>query len=144
MNEDPLDREELDEEEEEEESAMTVVSEQEFDFKSFVFRFAIKNVCAPYALLFSNYSANSSFTNHCIIKMFHRIAWDCGLPALLFHVSILRVFQKIWKDFCLNPQDQAIKDMVKFAKFILTKFREVAEKNSKVTYWNIAFLPKLS
>jgi hypothetical protein len=64
--------------------------EQEFDFRQFVMKFASKSVCSAYGTLFANYEHNSDFTNLCIIKMFHRIAFDCSLPALLFHFSIFR------------------------------------------------------
>ena len=74
------------EEEEEEEQIKTYSVEQEFNYKAFVFRFAVKNVVMPYGVLFNNYLKNSKETNHHIIKMFHRIAVDCELPALLFQV----------------------------------------------------------
>ena len=74
------------EEEEEEQQVKTYSVEQEFNYKAFVFRFAVKNVVMPYGVLFNNYLKNSKETNHHIIKMFHRIAVDCELPALLFQV----------------------------------------------------------
>ena len=84
-----LDRAEIeDEEEEEEETYVTQRVESEFDFNSFVQRFAVKSVCAAYTILFATYDKNSDHTNHCVIKMFHRIAFDLKLPALLFHVQV--------------------------------------------------------
>ena len=85
-------------EEEEEEETKTVSVEQELDFKAFVNRFAIQRVVMPYGTLFSNYAKNSKETNYQIIKMFHRIAWECGQPAMLFHISVFRAFQAIHKD----------------------------------------------
>ena len=67
---------------------------QAFDFKGFVERFASRSVSAAFAQLFKRYRENSDFTNHCIVKMFHRIAFDCKLPALLFQVKwyyVLRI-----------------------------------------------------
>ena len=61
--------------------------------------------------------------------MFHRIAFDLKLPALLFHVQILRVFQRIHKDYRLNPANGSIRDMNRFAKFLLQKFFEVGQTN---------------
>merc|ERR1711936_351682 len=80
--------EEMDEEEEDEEQVKTYSVEQEFNYKAFVFRFAVKNVVMPYGVLFNSYLKNSKETNHHIIKMFHRIAVDCELPVLLFQTSI--------------------------------------------------------
>ncbi len=87
--------EEVEEEEEEYATVETYVTEQHFDFVDFVLRFAIKNVCVAYAQLFGTFRGNSDFTNHCVVKMFHRIAYDCKKPALLFQVSIFRTFQKV-------------------------------------------------
>ena len=97
------DANELDEEDEfEEEDDRPVVEmvtqDQELDFKGLVLRFANKNVCQAFGRAFKEYRTNTDFLNHCIVKMFHRITWDCKLPALLYQVSILRVFQQINKD----------------------------------------------
>jgi len=119
-----------DEEEEVEEKVYSV--EQEFDFKAFVFRFAVKNTVVPFGLLFNNYAKNSKETNHYIIKMFHRIAVDCGMPALLFQASIFRGFQKVWKELKSNPSDSSLRELAKFAKFIVSKFMTVAASNRKV------------
>ena len=75
-----------------------VTQDQELDFTGLVLRFASKNVCQAFARSFKDYRTNTDFLNHCIIKMFHRISWDCKLPALLYQVSILRTFQGINKD----------------------------------------------
>lgn len=50
----------------------TYTEEQSFDFKSFIPRFAVKPVCEALALLFKDCETNSDFTNHCIVKLFHR------------------------------------------------------------------------
>ena len=123
---------EEEEEEEEENEVQTYSVEQEFNFKAFVFRFAVKNVVMPYGVLFNNYLKNTKDTNHHIIKMFHRIAVDCELPAMLFQASIFRVFQQIWRDLKTSPQDQSLRELAKFSKFIVAKFLKVAADNKKV------------
>ena len=128
-----LDQPELeDEEEEEEERIVMTTVEQEFDFKGFVQRFAVKSVCSTYAILLANFDKNTDFTNHCIIKMFHRIAFDLKLPGLLYHVSIMRSFQRIHNDYQLNPSNTKIRDMNRFAKHILHKFFEVCKTNKHI------------
>ena len=82
-------------------------------------RFAVKNVVKPFGILFSNYENNSKSTNHNIIKMFHRIAVDCGTPAILFQAAIFRVFQRIWNDLKAKPEDANLRELAKFGKFIL-------------------------
>lgn len=96
--EEEVDEEDSDEEEEEEVVEQYVSKEQEFDYKQFLGRFTVKSVCSAYGNLLQNYKANSAHTNHCIVKMFHRIAWECGQPAMLFHITVFRAFQTIHKD----------------------------------------------
>merc|ERR1719367_1462133 len=70
----PIDNpEEILSEEDEEYEDVTYSVEQEFNFKSLTVRFAIKHVCSIYGLLLNKYERNSVFTNHCIVKMLHRI-----------------------------------------------------------------------
>ena len=98
---------EEDEEEDEEEVVEHYVSkEQEFDYKQFLGRFTVKSVCSAYANLLADYKANAAHTNHCIVKMFHRIAWECGQPAMLFHISVFRAFQAIHKDHKVKTAHQ--------------------------------------
>ena len=123
---------EEDEEEDEEDNVKVLSVEQEFNFKAFVFRFAVKNVTMPYGVLFNNYLNNSKETNHHVMRMFHRIAVECELPALLFQASIFRVFQLIWKDLKSNPSDASLRELAKFGKFIVSKFMKVATENKKV------------
>ena len=118
-------------EEEYEDEYITYNSEQEFDFKNLAMRFVSKSVCHAYALLFANYEKNSEYTNHCIIKMFHRISWDCSLPSMLFNMSIFRTFQKIHKDY-QTTKIASLKELDRFAKYLLAKFFETCKANKKV------------
>ena len=119
------------EEGESEEEYQTYSSEQEFDFKGLASRFAVKSVCHAYSLLFANYEKNSDYTNHCIVKMFHRIAWDCGLPAMIFNMSVFRTFQKIHYEYKIN-KNPSMKELERFAKYLLTRFFDTSKTNKKV------------
>jgi timeless len=94
-------------------------SDEAFDYKGFVLRFASRSVCAGFGHLFKRYRDNSDHTNHCIVKMFHRIAYDCNLPAMLFQVAILKVFQKVGQDRKVLKGNKAIEELYKFGKYIL-------------------------
>ena len=118
-------------EEEYEDEYITYDSEREFDFKSLAMRFSVKSVCNAYALLFANYEKNSGYTNHCIIKMFHRISWDCSLPSMLFNMSIFRTFQKVHKDY-QTTGITSLKELDRFGKYLLSKFFETCKTNKKV------------
>jgi len=64
-------------------------------------RFASPQVIRCYVLLLAEFRTNSQLTNHSIIKMLHRIAFDPPLVGLLFQASLFRVFSKILADpFC--------------------------------------------
>ncbi|KAK7070397.1 hypothetical protein SK128_017324 [Halocaridina rubra] len=122
-----LDEEEVDEEESEN---YEDIREEDFDFTSFVRRFAHTRVMQAYARLFQSYSTNSAHTNHCILKMFHRIAWDSKLPAMFFQASLFSVFRKSMHDPKKNSD--SVKEMVKFAKYIVREFFRTVETNPKV------------
>ncbi|XP_043939608.1 protein timeless homolog [Protopterus annectens] len=123
----PEDTEELDNEVEDEEMASVQVSETEFNFMDYMKRFANCNVIKPYFLLLKNYMKNSSHTNHCIVKMLHRIAYDLKMDALLYQLSVFCLFNKIVSD----PAASTYKEMVGLAKYILNKFFTLAATNHK-------------
>nr|XP_056709954.1 protein timeless homolog [Euleptes europaea] len=132
--------EEAAEEEEitEEELASVRVSEKEFSFLDYVKRFASANVVKVYTLLFKNYQQNSTHTNHCVVKMLHRIAYDLKMEALLFQLSIFCLFNQLFSD----PASGAYKELVTFAKYIVGKFCALAYTNKKayveLLFWKSA------
>ncbi|XP_026573204.1 protein timeless homolog [Pseudonaja textilis] len=116
-----------DEEASEEELASVQVSEKEFSFLDYVKRFASANVVKAYVLLFRNYQQNSPHTNHCVVKMLHRIAYDLKMEALLFQLSVFCLFNHLLSD----PAAGAYKELVTFAKYIVGKFFALASTNKK-------------
>ncbi|XP_054833022.1 protein timeless homolog isoform X2 [Eublepharis macularius] len=132
----PEELDEAAEEEEiaEEELAAVRVSEKEFSFLDYMKRFASPNVVRAYILLFKNYQQNSAHTNHCIVKMLHRIACDLKMEALLFQLSIFCLFNRLLSD----PTAGAYKELVTFAKYIVGKFFALASTNKKA-YMELLF-----
>ena len=61
----------------------------------FVCRFASPLVVKAYTLLLQDFPRNSQHTNHCLVKMLHRIAFECKMPGMLFQARLFRVFQKV-------------------------------------------------
>lgn len=118
---------EMEEEEEEEELESVRVSETEFNFLDFVKRFASPNVVRPYVLLLRTYSQNTPHTNHCVARMLHRIVVDLKMEALLFQLSVFCLFNKILGD----PAAAAYKELVTFAKYVLSRFFALAARNNK-------------
>lgn len=120
--------EEEDEEEDEEEELQVVqVSEKEFNFLDYLKRFASSAVIRAYVLLLRSYQQNSAHTNHCIVKMLHRLAHDLKMEALLFQLSLFCLFNRLLSDSAAG----AYKELVTFAKYILGKFFALAAVNQK-------------
>ena len=123
------------EEEEEERFEAAHISERELDYPMFVRRFAHTKIIQAYCLLLSDYAKNSDHTNRCIIKMFHRIAWDNKLPAIFFQSSLLNTFHKAMTDPA-RKSNSMIGEISKFAKYIVKQFFTVAKTNTKVTIYS--------
>ncbi|XP_027710880.1 protein timeless homolog [Vombatus ursinus] len=120
--------EEGEEEEEEEEELQAVqVLEKEFNFLDYLRRFACSAVVKAYVLLLQSYQKNSPHTNHCVVKMLHRLAHDLKMEALLFQISLFCLFNRLFND----PASGAYKELVTFARYVLAKFFALTEVNHK-------------
>nr|WAM46971.1 protein timeless 2 [Chrysoperla nipponensis] len=115
------------EEEDEDEESGPKMKECNFNFTEFVNRFARPKVIEACGLALKQFDTNTEYTNHCIVKLLHRIAFDCKMPTMLFQATIFRTFQRILD----NPSSKH-KELAKFAIFIIRKFVEVAQQNPKV------------
>ncbi|KAJ8674823.1 hypothetical protein QAD02_010609 [Eretmocerus hayati] len=99
----------------------------------FLQRFANSRIVINLTILFKRFDKNSMELNHCILKMYHRIAVECKMPAMMYQASIFRVFQRIFMS-----DDRAHKELVVFARFIFRGFVETAIKNPKA-YMELLF-----
>ncbi|XP_022644704.1 protein timeless homolog isoform X2 [Varroa destructor] len=102
---------------------------RDFDFEDFLKRFANPKVIKVYGLLLSHYSANSTEVNKVCVKMLHRIAFDLKMSAMLFQAHIFVVFDKILEDYSIIPEVNDLKELARFAKYIVQQFVEVAKIN---------------
>ncbi|KAM7422367.1 hypothetical protein PAMA_010430 [Pampus argenteus] len=112
---------------EEEELESVQISETEFNFLDFIKKFANPSVVRPYLLLLKSYSKNTPHTNHCIVRLLHRLAVNLKMDAQLFQLSVFHLFNKIMSD----PAAAAYKELVTFAKYVLNRFFSLAAQNSK-------------
>ncbi|EEZ99220.1 protein timeless homolog isoform X1 [Tribolium castaneum] len=122
-------------ENDEEEDEEAGYGEVNFKFTDFSKRLAHPRIVRACGLALRDFESNSVNTNHCIIKLLHRIAFDCKLYVMIFQVSIFRTFQKIYanKDF---PQ---YRELVKFATYIIRQFIKITEINKKVYMESLFF-----
>lgn len=120
---------ELADEEEEEADDEPAYKEQKFDFNQFVKSFASQRILQPYWLAFQRYETNSVHVNSCLIKMFHRLAFDCMMYCMFFQLSFFRIMQNIFAGHYDNP---FYGELVRFNKFIVGKFVGVVKTNPNV------------
>ena len=118
----------VDEEEDEIDDAPTY-KEQMFNFNDFVKSFATQRILQPYCLAFQHYETNSVHLNSCLIKMFHRLAFDCLMYCMFFQLSFFRTMQNIFTNHYDNP---FYNELVRFNKFIVGKFITVVKTNPNV------------
>ncbi|CAH1127073.1 unnamed protein product [Ceutorhynchus assimilis] len=112
----------------EEEEDETRFDEGTFKLTDFTRRLSHPKVVRACALALKNFESNSPHTNHCIVKLLHRVAFDCKMYVMVFQLTIFRSFQKVFELADL-PQ---YKELVKFATYIVRQFLKVAETNKKV------------
>ncbi|XP_078287391.1 protein timeless homolog isoform X2 [Rhinoraja longicauda] len=134
-----------DEEIEEEETESVRVSESQFDLFDYLKRFANAGVVKPYVLLLKDYRHNSAHTNHCIVKMLYRVAYDLKMDTLLYQLSVFHLFGRILED----PATSAYQELVKFSRYVLGRFFSLAASNSKafveLLFWkNIANIREMT
>lgn len=102
--------------------------EVNLSFKELVGRLAHPKVIRACGIALRSFDTNSINTNHAIIKLLHRIAFDCKMYVMIFQVSIFRTFQRIFelKDL---PQHR---ELVKFCIYIVRQFVKVIGQNDKI------------
>ncbi|CAD5116385.1 DgyrCDS5281 [Dimorphilus gyrociliatus] len=133
-------RVENDEEEDNEEDVEDVIVRDEinFDFKEFISKFANSKVVRAYSILLGEWRDNSAAINHAILKMLHRIAFQCNLPGLLFHARIFRTFN----EFYINDlsKKREFDELKNFGVHIIRKFVDAVQRNPSILvnffFWN--------
>lgn len=63
---------------------------------TYSFRLAHPKIVRACGLALKDFEKNSPLTNHCIVKLLHRIAWDCKMYVMVFQASIFRTFLEIY------------------------------------------------
>nr|XP_018672329.1 protein timeless homolog [Ciona intestinalis] len=122
----PQDNEESEEEESDEEVLPPPRStEVEFNYQDYLKKFADSRIMVQYVRLLKEFDQNDEHVNHCLVKMLHRVGFTLKMYGLLFHVSLFRVFQKV----NASVSTKSSKELVTFARWLLSKFHEVAARN---------------
>ena len=65
---------------------------------NFCSRFANSHVVKTYCYLLKDYRSNSDITNHCVVKMLHRIAFQLKMSPLLYQLQVFKIFQSIMNE----------------------------------------------
>lgn len=67
-------------------------------------RFANPKVIIVYCKLLAEYRNNSDETNHQVVRMLHRLAWNLKVHPMLYQASVFKVFQNILRDYRSLPK----------------------------------------
>nr|CAI5869091.1 unnamed protein product [Callosobruchus analis] len=102
--------------------------ETDYKFDDFIKRLPHPKIVRACGLALKKFDTNSVYTNQCIVKLLHRIAFDCKMYGMVFQLSIFRTFQRI---FAMKDLPQ-YSELVRFATYIMRQFFKVAETNKKV------------
>jgi len=96
-------------------------------------------IVANYGNLFKNYATLTETVLHYVLKMFHRLTYDLGYPALLCQASIFRTFQSLLRMVSIRPE---LKEASEFFNHFWPKFVKLATKNPKmfveILFWKTA------
>jgi timeless len=121
---------------EDEPAARVEYREENLEFTEFVKTYATPKIIFPFCLSLKNYEYNAMRINSYIIKMFHRLAFDCLMYAQFFQLSILRTFQQIMNK---HSDNDCYTELIRFAQFVVGKLLKVVAKNDKIfveiLYW---------
>lgn len=77
------------------------------------------------SLALAMFEENSVQTNHCIVKLMHRIAFDCKMYAMMFHVSLFTTFKKILELKDLPQYKVKIRKILNLGYFALMSHNKV-------------------
>lgn len=112
------------------------------------FRFANAGVVKPYVLLLKDYRQNDAHTNHCIVKMLYRVAYDLKMDTLLYQLSVFHVFSHILEDpaagayqvGCNMVMEQVTLQMTRYLLLLLRKRRWILVRWAEK--WQMEFNPE--
>ncbi|BES95879.1 Timeless protein [Nesidiocoris tenuis] len=110
-----------------EEEDYPLILERNFEVIDFIKRLASPRMVKVCNTLLNSYDTNSETTNHCVVKMLYRIAFECKLPAMLFQASLFIKFRDILANY-----EPKYKELAKLAVYITRKFVETTETNKTV------------
>lgn len=65
-------------------------------------RFAQPQVVQSYVAMLKEFKKNTEHTNHCVVKMLHRIGFQSKLVGMLYQASLFRVLQALLFDPACN------------------------------------------
>ena len=100
--------------------------EGQFDLFMYSLKFCHQKIIAAFSFLLSQYSINTDFTNHALVKMLHRICYQCKKFPLLYQLSIFSVFQ-----FILDESNASrYKELKLFAIHVLNRFFKDVRHNT--------------
>ncbi|XP_074597242.1 circadian regulator timeout [Brevipalpus obovatus] len=103
--------------------------ETKFDFPYFVQKYASSKTVKALVRCLKTFRTNSTQFNHSIVKLCHRISWDCKQPVFFFQLSLFQIFKKCYET---PASDKRYAELKSFAKYIISAFAKMAAGNNKL------------
>ena len=109
--------------------------EGEFDLFTYSLKFCHQRIMKTFTYLLTQYSFNSDFTNHALVKMLHRICYQCKKFPLLYQISLFSVFQFILEE----SSSSRYQELRQFVVRVLNNFFSAARQNpclfAEILFW---------
>ncbi|XP_054279540.1 protein timeless homolog [Macrosteles quadrilineatus] len=112
---------------EESEAQNIEIPDTVFKFTDFLGRFACPKVLSAASMLLETFESNTDETNHCIVSLFYRVAYDLRLPQMLFQASLFRTFRR-----ALDSKDARYWEIHALAGYIMKRFCCLKEGNRRI------------
>ncbi|XP_058798651.1 protein timeless homolog isoform X2 [Phymastichus coffea] len=119
--------------EENEEAETARFKESSFKFMDFMQRFANVRVVSNLNILLKQFEKNAPEVNYYVLKILHRISFECKMTAMMYQASIFRVFQRLFRS-----NERAHQELAAFGRHVFRSFAEVASRNPKA-YMELLF-----
>ncbi|KAJ6222403.1 hypothetical protein RDWZM_000948 [Blomia tropicalis] len=130
--------------EEEEENSKQHYQEANFSIEDTTRRYAHPKVLQAYRFLLNTYRQNTALTNHAIVRMFHRIAYDLKMASMFFNFSFFLIFERILSDpmskltgtsgkpLTDGSYKATVQELGQFSLFITKKFFKLVKKFPRI------------
>ncbi|XP_055901939.1 protein timeless homolog [Eupeodes corollae] len=123
-----VDNERDEEEDDDDEEGGAGVVEKTFKFDDFQKRLLHPKIVRACSIVLADWEKIPARSLKSIVTIFHRIAYACSCPAMLYQAFLFRIFQQVFD----APRDPHWEELRRLGVYVVRKFVETAPKNPKI------------